>query len=429
MPDNYPHEFDEQFVSQAWADMKALLDKEMPVAGKRRAAGWWPGLLLGLALLFFLAGGICYWHEAHKPETQPTATAGIAEVSKNTPSSQQDQAKAPEGQIESAGSAEGPSTSGIAAEPQAKKPSTAVFLRKERTPLSGNNTDAATAIAGQKEKNVPKAEINRIGEQTQAKVPGAAGNEEAIPPREKMAKLSTISVLLGELENTSLKESLPAAEATLPPLFRFAAEAGIFTAGQAPAEGFGLGLSGALHFRNSPWRLRAGLFYRHYSQSMENGEKVHSLQNSAFKIPQQGEFVPRTSYLWASNEITSTHYIGLPLQAGFRLFPRLSVEAGLEASLLLAARESTSWSVSGENSSPGGVTAEREAIYQSEDKAPGQALNRANLSLIGGLLYQPGPRIGLRLSYQHGLANLLASPGFEAYQRGLWFNVGYSLKR
>ena len=40
MQDNYPQEFDEQFIDEAWLKMHQLLDKEMPVQPKRRAAGW-----------------------------------------------------------------------------------------------------------------------------------------------------------------------------------------------------------------------------------------------------------------------------------------------------------------------------------------------------------------------------------------------------
>ncbi|HQU58040.1 MAG TPA: hypothetical protein PLU64_02565, partial [Saprospiraceae bacterium] len=64
MQDNYQHEFDEQFVNQAWVQMSQLLDQEMPVKGKRRSIFllWW---LLG-ALAIALAGWSIYYYSHYQ---------------------------------------------------------------------------------------------------------------------------------------------------------------------------------------------------------------------------------------------------------------------------------------------------------------------------------------------------------------------------
>lgn len=50
---------DDKFTNQAWAEMRNLLDRELPVAEpRRRGLAWWLACAVGLAVL---AGGAAYW--------------------------------------------------------------------------------------------------------------------------------------------------------------------------------------------------------------------------------------------------------------------------------------------------------------------------------------------------------------------------------
>lgn len=433
MQDNYEHEFDELFVNRAWAQMAGLLDREMPTPPQRRPLPWlW---LLAALLLGSLAGGLLIyaWMQPSMPPPQPsgptTAIAGTAA------------APATETCPDMRHSAEAlPEASNLLTTPQAQGPG-----RRDVSP----STPIATAAAASSEA-VSKEEMLLLGQNNLLKTThelkqslpiaedqkggmgfNPAPNPETslfIPPLQ--AALPAIDILptLDLLLPTGPALMLPVGAKATPNkrlAFRLALEIGIFSQSAAAIGGYFAGLSGELSPRGKRLYLRSGLHYQSDRQQRFNGEKVFTQQLTPSETSSN---ISSSSLLSSTSYITASQYLSLPLTAGYRLSPRLAVEAGLQADFLLAAQAQEEWRLLNGANLPLPLPGNN-LLYRFEASSTRQQLASTSLGLQAGLIYRWSDRIAARLQYRHGLTDLLSAPAYQAHLRGGFVSVAYYLGR
>ncbi len=207
--------------------------------------------------------------------------------------------------------------------------------------------------------------------------------------------------------------------------FRLALEIGIFSQSAAAIGGYFAGLSGELSPRGKRLYLRSGLHYQSDRQQRFNGEKVFTQQLTPSETSSN---ISSSSLLSSTSYITASQYLSLPLTAGYRLSPRLAVEAGLQADFLLAAQAQEEWRLLNGANLPLPLPGNN-LLYRFETSSARQQLASTSLGLQAGLAYRWSDRIAARLQYRHGLTDLLSAPAYQAHLRGGFVSVAYYLGR
>lgn len=426
MQDNYQHEFDEQFVNQAWVQMSQLLDQEMPVKGKRRSIFllWW---LLG-ALAIALAGWSIYYYSHY--QSAPAS---------NGASSYMATVKAPKPEAI-----------------EANKSSLSTVMPEPETGFTGQNTGQASAATLSPTPASPANPTPGPAEQpgnpdgtrsiTAAKTGISAANAPIFSEPSGKTDIQEEAVLPSPPVSLSAPKRLPGLESTLhllpshidkvilsgpsakaAPLVRLAAEGGVFSQQFSAADGYHAGLAAELHPRGSRFYLRSGIFYRQYHQDFLNSERLLVMQNSSWE---QSNPLSNQNLLAVASTITQTQYLSLPIGIGFQALPRLAFETSLQASQLIASQRQDTWSLAGDASLPlNQRDPNRALLYQSERPSAETELRSTVLEVQAGVAYFPTHRLAMRLQYQYGLSDLLLSPYHEGYHRGLQFTLSYYVLR
>ncbi|MCB0557754.1 MAG: outer membrane beta-barrel protein [Phaeodactylibacter sp.] len=437
MQDNYPQEFDEQFIDEAWLKMHQLLDKEMPVQPKRRVAGWlW--LVAGLCLFVMLGGaGYYLYHSGKTPDPSPAAAPPTARLEEYDTDESQDklQPEKPGALAEPKGNGHGLQDAGNRPEPaggpqqtiaeiegtkvtsgteaQAVKPVFLMDTRPEEKIKGGKNLTSKEYSEGVQRQVAPPEEL--AGPKAAYKIgitPLALLSGQAIQVRPHTKEEQT-----GELPHPTYRK---------PNALRLAVEGGAYFLGYSAPDGLSAGLALEARPGHHPLYLRAGAFFRSYRQELKTDENILHLENTFSKVPQpDGNIVNSTSKLAASSTITAARYIQFPLSAGFQWSPRLSFEAGLQAGLLLSSEATSSWRLIDQSNSSGTPRQEENTIFEFENEAGKDKLNRTSLDFIAGIAYRPGLRASLRLSYQYGLSDMLTSPGEKASIQAMQLSLAY----
>lgn len=434
MQDKYPQEFDEQFISQAWLNMKQLLDKEMPVQQRRRPA-WWLWLLAGLLLLAVLGGGAFYFYHGTKnpapvdPAPQPTASlkqhsgADPAETEKNSETSLAEQ---------KGGDKLHPDNQNREKAAVSRQPPAGPNSR--RVP-AGLKVPPAPPLPPPPAGYVPKqGEAGELAAQTKAQQEATSllSDESTTPQQDKLT--GPLALLPNDarfiLPLTPLEGSTGGLPLSPTPkrglTLRMAAEGGAVFLGHTLTGGYGGGLALEAGSRRSRLYWRTGAFFRSYRPDAASGARAIRLENSFTKEPlPDGSLVNSTSLLYTSTKVTNARFIQFPLLAGFRWKPRLALEAGLQAGFLLSAESASAWSLDDQNASSGGSQPPRPEIFGYAPENNSSIVNSTSLDVIAGLAYYPVARISLRLSYQHGLSDILAGRRDEAFLRGANLSLAY----
>lgn len=432
MQDNNPKEFDEQFIDQAWLEMKQLLDKEMPVQPKRRVAGWlW--LLAGLLLLFMLAGsGYCLFRSSDNPEPAASLSYPNASLDNNNRAETQGKNK------------------GLPSEPEAgsRIHKTSHGSKPNVAPLKSSGKNASQKGLSSPSLFTPplqpdegdKEDWKGSGSQVFEKVNARdntvdARNKKAAPSAEQKPW-----VILPALPSEQISCLSPPAEeewpeglpgpilSRRPGMLRLAVEGGAFFLGRSVPDGLSAGLALEARPPGKRFYWRAGAFLRWYEHELNPAGNELLLENSFSKDPQpDGSFVNRASKLVAGATINNSRYIQFPLLAGYQWKPRLAVEAGIQAGFLLNSDATSKWELVNEASSPGNPGSENNTIYQFKKGARSYNLNGTSLDAVAALAFRSSGRSSLRLSYQYGLTDILSSPRDKAYLRGLQLSLAWRL--
>ena len=87
MKDSFNNPMDKQLADKGWADMKSLLDREMPVQRKRRRGIVWM-VQLAAALLLPILGIGAWWFTIQEPNITPGIASGTTTptITSNKPS-------------------------------------------------------------------------------------------------------------------------------------------------------------------------------------------------------------------------------------------------------------------------------------------------------------------------------------------------------
>ena len=429
MQDNYQHEFDEQFVNQAWAQMNQLLDQEMPVKGKRRPIFWlwWLSGALAIALV---GGGIFYYSHYQSAPATIGASSSVAAV--KAPKPEAIEANKPVlstvKPVPEKGVTEqntGPASAATLSPTPASPANLAPAPAKQTGSPEGSKTIAA-AKAGLDITIAPS--IPEAVEQ-----PGAVDIAQELapsPPSVSPLAAERLPVLEASAQlSPSHKDKviLSAPSARVAPLVRLAAEGGVFSQQFSAVDGYHAGLAAELHSRGSRFYLRSGIFYRQYHQDFLNSERLLMMQNSSWE---QSNPLSNQNLLATASIITQTQYLSLPIGIGFQALPRLAIETSLQASQLIASRRQDTWSLAGDASLPQSQRdPNRALLYQSEQASAETDLRNTVLEVQAGVAYFPTHRLAMRLQYQYGLSDLLLSPYYEGYHRGLQFTLSYYVLR
>lgn len=414
MQDNYEHEFDEQFVSQAWTQMARLLDREMPVEGAKRPFFLWWWLLGALALALAGWGVYAFIHSAAKPEK---AIASSPAVKLEKPA-----AKARSGQPHPAPAEAVTGEAGMPAPAKANNTRSPISDKKQA--ISEGNKESAGIGEKQVYQQAPGKESEKIPAPetifTPAEPAAVQNRETAIHALPLPPALNLPAQMPGR-EPTSPKLPVPIARA--PGRIRLAAEGGLFVKSPSGPGGCLAGLSAELRPRNGRLYMRSGLHYRYYEHQAVISRQLLSAQNSRA----QGNPSPAPGLLAASSELEQTRHLSLPLAIGFRARARLALEAGLQSSLLLSSSRSDSWNLTGGNSLPDGGYAGSSLLHTPRAGSANAELRALTLEALAGLAYYPTHKLALRLQYQYGMSDLLLSPSRKARQSGAQLSLAYYL--
>ncbi len=414
MQDNYEHEFDEQFVNQAWGQMARLLDREMPVEGAKRPFFLWWWLLGALALALAGWGVYAFIHSAAKPER---AIASSPAVKLEKPAS-----GASSGQTHPAPAEAAAGETGMPAPAMANGARGPISAKKQAI-SAGNKENAGIGekqfyqqAPGKESEIIPASEtISNPAEPVIIQNRETAIHALPLPPALNRAA----QMLTWE----PARPKLPVPIARAPGRIRLAAEGGLFAKNLPGPGGYLAGLSAELRPRNGRLYMRSGLHYRYYEQQAVISQQLLSAQNSRA----QGNPSPAPGLLAASSELEQSRHLSLPLALGFRALPRLALEAGLQGSLLIGSSRSDSWNLTGGNSLPDGGYAGSSLLHTPRAGSANAELRALTLEALAGLAYYPTHKLALRLQYQYGMSDLLLSPSRKARQSGAQLSLAYYL--
>lgn len=428
MQDNYPQEFDEQYIDQAWSEMKKLLDKEMPVQPRRRAAGWlW--LLAGFLLAALIGGGAYFILQSAKsaapPSSPPGPTAQLELPAGRQRAGEARQKEAVAQEQTSGTGKEGPA--GIPRNDSAKQRRAGTTGRSITT-LRLPETPALPDIPNGRG---PEAEKG-AGQATAPENTTSLPRETTIKTR-AWPQINSLPAHPGK--NLAVAEAqkeqatgLPHPVFRQPSLFRVAAEGSAYWLGYSAADGLGAGLAVEAHSRKNRLYARTGAFFRSYRPKLVTESSVLRLENSFSKIPQpDGSLANSNSELASSTAVEAARYVQIPLLAGFQWRPRLAFEAGIQAGFLVSGTTASTWKLNNQAGSSSGPQQENNTIFETSKGAGAHLLNTASLDVIAGLAYRHSERTSLRLYWQYGLADVFVSARDEAYLRGLSLSVSYYL--
>ncbi len=439
MQDKYPQEFDEQFISQAWLNMKQLLDQEMPVHPKRRPA-WWLWLLAGLLLLSTLGGGAYYLYQISPgPKTKgtfPIPTASLDKPSEAAVSQQSPDKKAASHDVttirKSGKEHEGtPSTfhqAGNEAEnaglkitaPSGGHPA-APNLPLSQTPARGPENSSNTVVSLQTKS--PEKLTEMIAE---ADAPLPAENKRWDPPP-ALLPLSGPGPLPVPAETYAAEAGQHFSLSSDPPRLSLAVEGGAIFLGRSFVDGLGGGLALEARRRNSRIYWRTGAFFRSCNPEAATAGQAFRQENSFSKEVQlDGSLANSRSLLYSTTTITNARYLQFPFSAGFQWKPRLAFEAGLQAGFLLSGEANNTWSLdNSQNSAGGGGQPAMPEIFEFRRENARHRLAPATADIFAGLVYRPSARSSLRIFYHYGLSDILAEEQDEAFLRGINMSFAY----
>ena len=430
MQDNYPQEYDEQFIGQAWSNMKELLDQEMPVK-RRKPVAWWLWLSAGLVLLLSLSGAGYYLFQAGKASATPAATPPNTELS--SPVAKQLQESPPQNQPQEASQI---GSKGEALTVQKKKKATtsnpnikkhlssAITEGTFISPLQATSEVSASALAITKniQDDVLPSTPESVNNPSTSAFELAKWDLPVIPSLEASIVASKSAVqgdVMKSIQRPQIKKQVQVL---------FSAEGR--TAFLLQNNGYGLGVGLGMEARPENSRLygRFGLFAQSYQVDIVAEEKAFLLENSFVKIPQPGGGLENErNRLSSRSSIQELQYIQLPLTVGFQVMPQLSVETGVQAGLLISSRTANSWSLNNDPNALTGPGTSDQQLYEFNHNGPTLQLNNTSLDFLAGLAFQPGQRTNFRLYYQHGFSRLTGDSLNKVHLQGVQFSFAYYL--
>lgn len=418
-------DIDKAFTDRAWSEMKAMLDREMPVENeKKKPVFWW--WLSGALITGLIIGGLGMWYVdagSHQKKLVPSENPveeplnRKAPVAANTPAREN-----PAGPS----FAEGKFTEGKKAQKNAapvntqssKNDSPEVQMPVNKAELLAELPEAPTK--GAAEAKVVTAEDELPARRSM--LPAVPLDNPAMPPLKALSDAEPVRVLSADLSAPKHKS------------FYFAAQQ------HTSLRGFGLAAGIQRHYPlgTSRWELSIGAGYSYLQRPLFiRQEDTISVTNFLEVAHTEYGFEQINADLFAAAEAITTnrrqdlamHYLELPLSVSRSFNGRFGAMTGVTPSVLLAtAPELTS----------GGLfrnTAKAESAIDMEpdpgspfasDAATVVPVRGFDVKLNGGVYYRISPVWKLSLSYEHGLVDVLEGNKTREYHRFLRLGLNFN---
>lgn len=417
------NDIDKAFTDRAWSEMKALLDREMPVENKReKPVFWW--WLFGALFAGLIIGGLGVWYvangagnessspsekpvEEHLPPLAPVAAIGQAAAS-------QPAATFTEGK-------NGPEKSKSDEHTQPAPPK--IAQQANTLYAAAEETTWPLEPATERSQHAAESKIESTPSRKTALFPGTLLGLAALRELRPSAQQAPApSIPEGNQSNLKIKS------------FYFAAQHSVTAGGY----GFAAGIQRHFPVGHSRWMLSLGAGYAYLQRplfirqtdtlgtnsALQTGQTEYSFE----ELNQDELFLTTEAVLTLRQQDLAMHYLELPLSVSRSFSRRFGMVAGLTPSVLLATAPDLA---------SGGLFRAGSNFKATEDMAPGNPaeandsatlvpVSGFDLKLNGGMYYRIRPAWKLALTYEHGLVDVLEGNDTKEFHRLLRFGVHYT---
>ena len=414
MKDSYNNLMEKQLADKGWADMKSLLDREMPVERKRRRGIVWMVQLAAALLLPVMGIGAWYWLEMQQPAIDPGIVSGTTTpiISSSKPSLPTGAMHTEASQQQAAAIPDQNTTFSTPTYPASTSPT--AYANQGQTPVSGTSDVVKAPIEGPRGTQSPSPEPTPADPDV---ILAQTNNNTTTSPAKKLQTLQTLqqpeSAVASQHPRTVVFPntlSMPDAMATIEPQRNKASKASwAFGAGAGLQSSTDFeGLNGALAGVNVDYNLnprfgmRSGLNYQSFQP--DNSERPIASISAAsyteatgFEDFTGGVFGAASVDMQVDVPLARLHRVEVPLLAYWQPLKVLRVYGGMRLGYNVFAQSAQRAQTEfGAFDTPDGG-AEKRALNQSVT----ETLPNWDPSWSGGLGIGIGKRAEIGLFYNH----------------------------
>ena len=436
------NEWDEQLVDKAWADMRRLLDQEMPVQEKPSNKGrfLWLFLLFGI----FSLGSLLGYRYYNSPSVLAVPGAFPIPMEATQPIAIQED--------NTSYTTMTPDTAPVINQARTNRPSDILNIRQTK---SNSTPTRSSAIEESATASVTPLLVDTAETPVVAELQIITNTENVIE------SIST------DVEPTTIAAQLPTAS---PELLAYKGSADPFAGISQqvikrknrkrtgvefggiinhirPIDGYALGLVREVAFKDSNLGLRFGLAYRQHSRqhtyyrdqgySLDftnlSGRDIGASPNAPIGLEldayvAENSYVPQLPYA----ENIKMHYADLPIALSYKLHKHWKVESGITLSYLLNAlrtnENGTQESISSPFNFNAGLGNEVEDLRAGGENTALEDYNNFDIAASAGIGFYPHHKFGLRLRYDYGFLSFDKASNFVDRNRNIHFSAVYFLK-
>lgn len=417
MPDNH---LDDQYIDQAWEQMRQMLDQEMPVQQKRRRAAFWWWLL---PLLLLLSVGSAWWlwnwsSGKTRPEPQVETEHPVAGVHPK---------EKPGADISSNKPNEAHQSNNTLATANGQKAKT----NKNQVLLSVLKKDKNEQVAILDENQHPKYAPPSENEAADT----FATSEEA-PSRKPPFLTDPLKIKgLQQLPVPKTDLAMNAASQPQPGLFRWGLEGGAVTDAFNNLDGAFAGMIAEFPLRGRKLHLRTGLNFSNnrFVIERQSGNGTEELSQDNPRQPDREANAEPAAAARVNFDLRAQQ-ISLPVSLIFQPSSNWGVEAGANLSYLTSATSINNDEAlitlndSSTGLNPNAFPANRfvnELYRDTNQNINLNELNRWNVAATAGVLYYPADKWSVRLHYHFGLTDILKNADFQSLNQNLRLSAVY----
>jgi Outer membrane protein beta-barrel domain len=395
------NKFNKDFEDLGWAEMQKLLDRDLPVAERKRRRGlvFWSSLIVGLLAItgtFMYAGFKNNQSELNIPIKNSELKPNNTEL--NTPINNNQ----------------------------------LVINNSElNKPIDNNklviNNSLQTSNNKQQTENTPPQYLS----EKQVIITEYIPQGKVIPVEQvfalntnKLKEIQANSLINSDLKGINWTAKPKIIEPAFKPKSHFGVTTGIHTEGEKGLNGWQLGVIFNREFDKN-WSYSAGLNFRKTT--------VNSNSLVYYKVELSNSTTPYSNSPSRASKLilNGLNYLELPLNLNYHLNKKWAISAGIKTSYLLSANvnvssDSTLFIIQTGNNG----TLSKDGRFVTLDNAdPSNAkslgLKRLDVATMAGIQFNPTKRFQLSLRYDYGFGNILNRTNWSAYNRFIGFNAAY----
>ena len=441
--------FGKASADQGWANMRQLLDKEMPVAEKpkRRFVWWWSfafaGLMAAGAAVFY------FWEKDEMPSPE-TAKPPVAVLGNETGKT----AKAPIAPAVEMGGKTVSQNTNETVETSEKKSSPAEPFIKKHTAKTSQTTEHQ--FFTKKENKLPLPVLppikngGKLLSEAAPLITTSPGTKLETPFPGQADLVKRVDELpLGTLPTGAGPSPLIGVDLPKQRKTGLSAYTAVLASPKNSGGGFGAGFLAERPIKNSRFSIQAGLGYAGISQPLavvyslagydvtSNGgsqgtaEVTAPLIEDAFVVfngAWSGITVDKIARTVSENDRLLSHYIEIPLGLAYHR-GRWQFFAGANAAVLLASKSDfTSGGIFSDHERGGFFNANNEPALESSSSFT-EKIKAFDFAATGGLGFGLSPHIGIDLRYRAGLVDLVSdNNGNKDYNRFFQASLRYRIR-